>query len=119
MKKILALSASVLFTLLAGTAAANEEHHPADAKPVVTSMSEPAKQSAQLDTQMQQMNQMMKKMQDMHGKMMSAKTTKECQNLMGEHMKMMQDGMAMMQNMGGKSTSMMNGNGAADMPMTK
>ncbi|NMM26481.1 MAG: hypothetical protein HHJ12_04095 [Glaciimonas sp.] len=119
MKKILAIGASVLFTLLAGTAAANEEHHPADAKPAVTSMSESAKQSAQPDMQMQQMNQMMKKMQDMHGKMMSAKTTKECQNLMGEHMKMMQDGMSMMQNMGGKGASMKNGNGAAGMPMAQ
>lgn len=123
MKKMLAIGTSVLFTVLAGTAGAVDEHHPTDAKPVATSTSKPSKpiteQSAQSGMQMQQMDQMMKKMQDMHDKMMSAKTLGECQNLMGEHMKMMQDDMSMMKNMGGKDASMMNGKGAAGMPMAK
>lgn len=119
MKKMLIIGTSVLFTLLSGAAAANEEHHPADAKPAVTSMSAPAQQSAPTGMQMQKMEQMMKKMQPMHDKMMNAKTLEECQGLMGEHMKMMQSEMSMMKNMGGKDASMMNGKGAADMPMAK
>lgn len=38
----------------------------------------------------------MKSMRAMHEKMMAAKTPDERQALMGEHMKAMQDGMAMM-----------------------
>jgi len=49
------------------------------------------------------MDQRMKDMQAMHEKMMSAKTPEERQALMSEHMKMMQDGMAMMKQMGGMS----------------
>ena len=49
------------------------------------------------------MDQRMKDMQAMHEKMMSAKTPEERQALMAEHMKMMQDGMAMMKQMGGMS----------------
>ena len=124
MNKMLAIGTSVLFTLLAGAAGAVEEHHPADAKPAVTSTSKPskpskpaAKPSAQAGMQMQQMDEMMKKMQDMHDKMMAAKTPEERQNLMDEHRKLMQDGMAMMKNMGGKGAPMMSGQGAAGMMM--
>jgi len=52
----------------------------------------------------------MKAMQAMHEKMMNAKTPAERQALMAGHMKAMQDGMAMMQEMGG-----MPGRGAKDM----
>lgn len=121
MNKMLAIGTSVLFTLLAGAVGAVEEHHPADAKPAVTSTSKPgkptAKQSAQAGMQMQQMDEMMKKMQDMHDKMMAAKTPEERQKLMDEHRKLMQDGMAMMKNMGGKGGPMMNGKGSAGMMM--
>lgn len=121
MNKMLAIGTSVLFTLLAGTAGAVEEHHPADAKPAVTSTSKPtkpaAKQSAQAGMQMQQMDEMMKKMQDMHDKMMTAKTPEERQKLMDEHRKLMQDGMVMMKSMGGQGSSMMNGTGAGGMMM--
>jgi hypothetical protein len=40
-------------------------------------------------------------MREMHDKMMNAKTPAERQALMAEHMKSMQDGMAMMKGMGG------------------
>jgi len=51
----------------------------------------------------------MKSMQAMHEKMVAAKTPEERQALMGEHMKTMQDGMAMMDQMkapGGKGDAM-------------
>jgi hypothetical protein len=49
------------------------------------------------------MDAMMKSMQEMHDKMMAAKTPEERQALMNEHMKTMQEGMAMMGQMrGGK-----------------
>jgi hypothetical protein len=46
----------------------------------------------------------MKKMQEMHQKMMAAKTPGERAALMSDHMKAMQDGMAMMSQMGGGMT---------------
>jgi hypothetical protein len=73
-------------------------HHPADAPPQV----EPAKLDHQL-----------KAMQDMHQKMMAAKTPAERAALMKDHMKAMQDGMAMMGQMGGMP---MQGGGKSSMP---
>lgn len=55
-----------------------------------------------------QMGSMMKSMQDMHDKMMAARTPEERAALMKEHMKVMQDGMAMMGQMRG---GMMGGRG--------
>jgi hypothetical protein len=45
---------------------------------------------------MARMDAQMKTMRDMHEKMMNAKTPQERSKLMAEHMKTMQDGMAMM-----------------------
>jgi hypothetical protein len=45
------------------------------------------------------MDARMKSMQEMHQKMMGAKTPAERQALMADHMKAMQDGMAMMKEM--------------------
>lgn len=50
---------------------------------------------------MAKMDAQMKTMQGMHEKMMSAKTPEERSKLMAEHMKTMQDGMAMMDGMSG------------------
>jgi hypothetical protein len=50
---------------------------------------------------MAKMDAQMKTMQGMHEKMMSAKTPEERSKLMAEHMKAMQDGMAMMEGMSG------------------
>ncbi|MEO8408018.1 MAG: hypothetical protein ABI476_06260 [Oxalobacteraceae bacterium] len=121
MNKMLAIGTSVFFTLFAGAAGAVEAHHPAAAKPVVSSTSKsampPAKQSGEAGMQTQQMDQMMQRMQDMHDKMMSAKTPEERQKLMDEHRTLMQDGMVMMKSMGGKGCSMMSGAGAGGMMM--
>ena len=54
------------------------------------------------------MQERMQAMREMHGKMMNANTPAERQALMADHMKSMQDGMAMMKDMGG-----MGGMGAA------
>ena len=50
------------------------------------------------------MDPRMKAMHDMHQKMMNAKTPEERQALMADHMKAMQDGMAMMRGMEGKAS---------------
>lgn len=59
--------------------------------------------------QMAKMNAQMKTMRDMHGKMMNAKTPEERNKLMAEHMKTMQDGMAMMDGMSGVGMGDMKG----------
>ncbi len=51
--------------------------------------------------QMAKMDAQMKAMQAMHERMMDAKTPDERSKLMAEHMKTMQDGMAMMDGMSG------------------
>src|ERR1035437_1090669 len=55
------------------------------------------------------MDNKMKTMQEMHEKMMNAKTPEEKKALMAEHMKTMQDGMAMMSMMGGAGMAGMQG----------
>jgi len=59
--------------------------------------------------QMGKMDTQMKTMQAMHDKMMSAKTPEERNKLMAEHMKSMQDGMAMMEGMSGAGKGGMKG----------
>lgn len=84
MRSIMALCAAVA---LSGCAALQSDknhaaHHPSGA-------SAPAATPAQMDMRM-------KSMQEMHERMMAAKTPTERQALMADHMKAMQDGMAMM-----------------------
>jgi hypothetical protein len=55
------------------------------------------------------MDNKMKTMHEMHEKMMNAKTPEEKKALMAEHMKTMQDGMAMMSMMGGAGMAGMQG----------
>ncbi len=55
------------------------------------------------------MDAQMKAMREMHDKMMSAKTPEERNKLMAEHMKVMQDGMAMMGGMSGSAMGGMKG----------
>jgi len=57
------------------------------------------------------MDAQMKTMQAMHDKMMAAKTPEERSKLMAEHMKSMQDGMAMMEGMSGGGMKGMQGMG--------
>ena len=59
--------------------------------------------------QMGRMDAQMKSMQGMHEKMMNAKTPEERSKLMAEHMKTMQDGMAMMEGMSGAGMGAMKG----------
>ncbi|ABM39810.1 hypothetical protein [Polaromonas naphthalenivorans] len=59
--------------------------------------------------QMGQMDAQTKTMQAMHDKMMSAKTPEERNKLMAEHMKSMQDGMAMMEGNSGAGKGGMKG----------
>jgi len=75
---VLAVAAAISTGVLAQSDKDHAAHHP-----------EGASAPAQMDMQM-------KSMQEMHEKMMSAKTPEERQALMTEHMKSMQNGMAMM-----------------------
>ena len=59
-------------------------------------------------------DQQMKTMQDMHQKLMAAKTPSERAALMKDHTKVMQDGMAMMGQMGGGMPTQ--GGGMSSMP---
>ena len=59
--------------------------------------------------QMAKMDAQMKTMHSMHNQMMNAKTPEERSKLMGEHMKTMKDGMAMMEGMSGAGMGAMNG----------
>ena len=80
----------------AAQADAHQAHHPAGAASAPVSKSMPRKAGpdmARMDTQM-------KAMGEMHDKMMAAKTPEERNALMAEHMKTMQEGMAMMGTMG-------------------
>lgn len=98
----------------------HEAHHPADAasapkkskapaaKPPVTKPSA-SKPSAGTKQKVDQMDKQMTVMSEMHQKMMSAKTPEERSALMGEHMKVMQDGMSMMNMM--KGSGMAGGGG--------
>jgi hypothetical protein len=103
---------------MAQTAASDADHtahHPAGASAPAAPTKAPtraapkpaAKASA---PSMPQMTATMKSMQEMHDKMMAAKTPEERQALMAEHMKAMQDGMAMMGQMrGGQGGNAMGG----------
>ena len=94
----------------AQTAAEHEQHHPgkpAAAKPSGPKAT-PAPQSGNAE-KMAAMDAKMKAMREMREKMASAKTPEERQALMAEHMKTMQEGMAMMKSMGGSSMGGMQG----------
>lgn len=87
------------------TADDHAAHHPPEAATAAPGQPTPG-----------QMDSMMKSMQEMHDRMMTAKTPEERSALMQEHMKAMQDGMAMMDRMrdgmmGGGGMGMGGGNG--------
>lgn len=99
---VIVLAAAVSTAVLAQSGTDHAAHHPEGAsapadtsKPAVPAAAKPAAAApAQMDTQM-------KAMREMRDKMMAAKTPEERQALMGEHMKAMQGGMAMMGRMKG------------------
>lgn len=86
----------------AQTADEHKGHHPEAAAPTAAPVQKPAPE-AMGGGKMGAMDQHMKAMQAMHDKMAAAKTPEERQALMAEHMKLMQDGMSMMKQMGGAS----------------
>lgn len=93
----------------AGAASAPKSKAPA-AKPPATKASTP-KPSAAVRQNMERMDKQMMMMGEMHQKMMSAKTAEERSALMGEHMKVMQDGMSMMNMMSGSGMGGMGAGG--------
>lgn len=86
----------------------HKEHHPASATASAKSAATVPVASASKNG-VKKVDDQMKMMQDMHEKMMNAKSPEERNALMGEHMKVMQDGMSMMKNMGADSKSNMQG----------
>jgi hypothetical protein len=87
----------------------HQAHHPAGAASAPATKAMPGKSRpdmARMDTQT-------KAMHEMHDKMMAAKTPAERDALTAEHMKIMQDGMTMMNGMSPGGTSSMKGDMAA------
>jgi len=78
----------------------HQAHHPASAESAAVPPAAPAPASEPTDDKsnpaLARMDTQMKAMREMHGKMMAAKTPEERNALMAEHMKVMQDGMQMM-----------------------
>ncbi len=114
-RSLVALSLVACVTTLSWAAQPNSQeddpHHPASAasaptsktlgaKPAATKPSAP-RPSVATRQNMVQMDKQMMMMGEMHQKMMNAKTPEERGALMGEHMKMTQDSMSMMNMMGG------------------
>lgn len=100
------LAAFVVQNTAAQQADEHKDHHPAVAT-ANTPKSAPVTNTSSvtpsmLGVEMAGMDLQMKRMQEMHDKMMSAKTPNERNALMGEHMKVMQDGMNMMNKMSSK-----------------
>ena len=98
-------TAAASATTLAAQGDPHQGHHPQGIASSPASKAMPGKarpDMARMDTQM-------KAMHEMHDKMMAAKTPAEREALMAEHMKIMQDGMTMMN---GMSPGGMGGTGA-------
>lgn len=89
-RTLIALSVAALATACASPGSTN------------TAPASPGMGNADAPMSMAAMDPRMKTMHDMHQKMMGAKTPVERQALMADHMKAMQDGMAMMKEMHGK-----------------
>ena len=105
--------------LLGSAAWAEEAHHPAAAASAAkvpkaaAAKAAPARPAAK--ESMKKMDQQVMTMRAMHDKMMSAKTPEERSALMADHMKSMQEGMAMMGGMAGAGKDSMKGGLATDM----
>ena len=87
----------------------HQAHHPAGAASGPVSKAMPGKAGAD----MARMDAQMKTMAAMHDRMMAAKTPEQRNALMPEHMKAMQDGMAMMNGMSPEGMGGMKGDMAA------
>lgn len=96
--------ATMTLGAFAHTGAEHTQHHTAGAAKNVTKAVAPKAPSMAKES-MAAMEGQMKTMREMHEKMMVAKTPDERKALMGDHMKAMQDGMAVMENMGSADTT--------------
>lgn len=96
----IARSLALAITVISASAWAAQDdqhqaHHPTGAASATSSKTMPGKAGSD----MAGMDSQMKAMKEMHEKMMATKTPEERNALMAEHMKTMQDGMAMMSGM--------------------
>ncbi len=113
MKIIPSLALALVVAAIGGQAwAADDEQHDAHHPAGPTSAPKAKGMSGKSDPAMARMDAQMKAMREMHDKMMAAKTPEERNALMGEHMKTMQDGMAMMKGMSSGGTAGMQGDAA-------
>lgn len=85
---------------LAQTSDEHKNHHPTGTTQSASATKESTGKPMNAD-KIASIDKQIKNMQAMHEKMVSAKTPEERQELMAEHMKMMQDGMGMMKQMSG------------------
>ena len=100
----MALNAPITFAEDKPATEDHQIHHPNDQKKDVKAVV-----SATSPDVMQKADLQMTSMQDIHTRLMSAKTPEERNALMAEQMKVMQDGMAMMNNMSKDAKGMMSG----------
>ncbi|MBI2728471.1 MAG: hypothetical protein HYX42_19715 [Polaromonas sp.] len=114
MKLVRSLSLALVITSCSSFAwsaqpSQQDAHHPA------ASASTPKVLPGKASSDMSGMNTQMKAMEQMHDKMMAAKTPEERNALMAEHMKTMQDSMAMMKGMSAGTMGGMTGVQKSDM----
>ena len=103
------LTIALATATLGAWAQTDAQHKQHQANVLATEQSSAAQATSGSAEKMAAMDSKMKAMHDMHEKMMSAKTPDEKKALMAEHMKTMQDGMAMMSMMGGGGMAGMQG----------
>ena len=102
--------AAASFGAFAQTKTDHAQHHPAEPAKKATKVTVP-QSTSMLKESVASMDSKMQTMREMHEKMMAAKTQEERRALMSDHMKAMQDGIAMM----GKMNSMGGMSGMGDM----
>lgn len=92
----------------------HDAHHPAPPAAIQGEQAQPSSQGMSMgaDAMSGQAGQM-KAMRQMHEEMLAAKTPKERNALMAQHMKLMQSGMNMMDSMGGGMSGSMGADAAA------
>ena len=104
--RIALVLAAASFVTSATAAQAEQDHaahHPASAASASGKAAKPKAPAAAPAPTGMQMDAQMRSMREMHDKMMAATSPEERQALMADHMKAMQDGMAMMGRMQGGS----------------
>ena len=118
MKTTLSLALALAIAALSTPAWAAQDdphqgHHPVGSVSAPAAIATPNKPSAKMACAEMQMQAM----HEMHNKMMAAKTPEERNALMVEQMKVMQDGMDMMNGMSAANMSQMRGDMAARHPL--